>query len=428
MEELSGGGGTGREGRAIHVFAFHRDDPLMLSDWAQYHGHVVGLTHVHVVDHASADVEARTLLHALAGICGLHLYRFSGVFAQTPKGQGGKAAALTAVMRRVAQSEVAAGRGESLLVPLDTDEFLVALDADGTMRAGQEAVHDAVERMGEAPPGRAGCWKLGMLTGLCPEERAVPTSRVDSAEDGRVALGTEFSRAMFFTPNTTRLMSKSFFSASHFAQVDQGNHACVTHGMSCRWDVLRASADPRRAGKGVGAAGDTMPKWCEEGDVGFDSGLALAHHTVEPSFRSLAHKIAGMAAAYDFARLGGADKATAYRGPGSDYLPVWMRIRADPADGARTSYRDSCALMRRAGRTSTEDSLAALLRTRAAPLDALLQRLRKSHGRACCSCSNSFPVAALSAPHDAVGRALPARDNPAAGSVCESKCSLQCHA
>ena len=398
----------------MHVFAFHRDDPQMLADWVQYHGHVVGLGNVHVVDHASADAEARDLLGALADRGGLRLYEYSGAFAQTPKGQGGKAAALTAVMRRVAQGEVARGRGDALLVPLDTDEFLVALGADGATRAGREAVRGAAELLDKSQSGRAGCWKLDMLTGLCPMGR--PRALL-GAEDGRPALGTEFTSAMLFSPNTTRLMSKSFFAASQFAQVDQGNHGCVTQNMSCRWDVVRASAS------GTGS----HREWCGEEDVGFGSGLALIHHAAEPSWRNLARKIAGMAAAYDFpTRLRGGREAAPYAGPGADYLPVWASMTDDPAGGAKSSYREGCSLMRqRHGEgTSTHASLATLLRARAAPLEAILESLGARQHQVCCTCAASFPVAALAAPHDAVGRDVPPRNNPPAGNVCESVCVL----
>lgn len=179
----------------VKIFAFHKDERFLLSDWLFYHTRLVGCENVIVVDHASSDPHVLAVLDAYAER-GVSVVPFAGKF-------GDKAEALSRAMR-------AAANTARLLVPMDTDEFLVrergsAIDVD------RDAVLAELARVAGSAEVRK--FKFASRVAACPDAAA---SATDAARPALVRS---------FAPPKSTAMAKTFFrGGATFVSTDQGNH------------------------------------------------------------------------------------------------------------------------------------------------------------------------------------------------------------
>lgn len=95
------------------VFLFQNDEHELLEDWLQYHAYLFGPNNLVIIDHMSRDDRICGLL-ALYRHCGTKVLPYAGGFDQ-------KRTILSTVMRSYSKS---------LLIPLDTDEFVVLQERD----------------------------------------------------------------------------------------------------------------------------------------------------------------------------------------------------------------------------------------------------------------------------------------------------------
>lgn len=96
--------------KRVVLFLFHQNEIELISDWLQYHTYMFGISNIVVVDNMSANAGVCKLL-ALYQQCGLLVVEYAGKFST-------KAVLLSKIMRNTSAE---------LLIPLDTDEFVVSL-------------------------------------------------------------------------------------------------------------------------------------------------------------------------------------------------------------------------------------------------------------------------------------------------------------
>ena len=179
---------------SVHLFVFQKDEPELLFPWILYHSRIVGLKNLHIIDHNSTNMEVVRILQA----CEKHdvdVDYFTESFASK---------------QHVISAKMKAYHNESsLLIPLDTDEFIVSLVNSSNVNqfsAKSQVIRRNLMRL------PYGSHKLKFNGSF----QAVSTMT------GSVSL-RPFA-AVHFQRRELSCMSKTFYSANTFVRTDQGNH------------------------------------------------------------------------------------------------------------------------------------------------------------------------------------------------------------
>lgn len=181
----------------------------LLPEWLAHHVALVGdASHVHVIDHASQNPKVVRLLE-LFKLMGGHVVHFKGPFPA-------KHIILTNTMRAVAKSS---RHNDTLLLPLDADEFLFAGQLDTSHAAIAERLASIV------PVLAADGFKAKLRTAVA--RRCMPDL---DQEPRRVFGAVHFLPLGRFNPHhpIRNCLAKTMFLASTFVSIDQGAHFGLT--------------------------------------------------------------------------------------------------------------------------------------------------------------------------------------------------------
>lgn len=191
----------------VNLFLFQNDEKELLPDWLQYHSYLFGIKSIHVIDHNSTDPQICKLL-AIYTHCGATVTNYAGEFS-------GKRGILSDHMHKYKPS---------FLIPLDTDELIVAFKKD-EQGNNKEVILDREYILNEITSspldGRKykfnGAHPVRHSAEKC--EAALNQSTHLSASERRVMAGG------YEDPTQYRpLMYKTFYYSNGFLATDQGNH------------------------------------------------------------------------------------------------------------------------------------------------------------------------------------------------------------
>ena len=205
----------------VHIFAFVKNESLLMRDWIPYHASLVGFTNVHVIDHSSTDDS--DAIYAKYQSQGLVVEKTEIPFAQKHK-----------VLSRVMKKYVGIA---DFLIPLDGDEFLCA-----------RTFANVADTNNDVPDGRE---RRDQQSVILVADRAKVLHELDELPlDGRKLMLNQFllvndcrdyddpllqARRFVYTPATEDVLGartpivhtesgKAFYPASTFLWTDQGNH------------------------------------------------------------------------------------------------------------------------------------------------------------------------------------------------------------
>ena len=188
----------------VHLFTFHKTDRMNTLDWYNYHIDIFGANNIHGFDHNSSG---------LANI--LHLLRQRGlditvVPSSVPFGE--KHVQLTKAMLKYRLR-----KERSFLVPLDIDEYIVAVvpTADG---ASFSTDRELILKLFNALPQDGYKYAFSEFMGsFCNK----------SVHDNHSSFGRLVTHFSPFNPLYDICLYKKFYLNSGFISTDQGNHVGV---------------------------------------------------------------------------------------------------------------------------------------------------------------------------------------------------------
>lgn len=183
----------------VKIFVYHNDEHEVIADFLQYHSYAFGAKNIIVVDQNS-QLESVCKTLALFQSCGTEVITTTGTFYQ-------KGAFLTSVMAK---------HKHTLLLPLDSDEFILPYSAADPVKIDRDELWRAFRNL----PIDGRKYKYQMYSNLMPNTSACASSF--NAEDA------EYRRAvkneLFLTMYVAGPRTKSFYHSHGFIYTDDGNH------------------------------------------------------------------------------------------------------------------------------------------------------------------------------------------------------------
>jgi hypothetical protein len=188
----------------VQLFAVHNDEHGLLADWIQYHARLFGISNLHVIDDNSSP-RVRKMLLGFESI-GMHLYNADRIIPGFIFRQA-KWLAISIVM----QSVRARVKGDTLLIPIDVDEFITHSKIGKQCDGSREEIRREFQAIAAKGVGK---YKFSEMA----QCNCVSASEQRDNHDNRRALKTTFSQPLFYGD-----LAKTFYLSKEFMQTDQAN-------------------------------------------------------------------------------------------------------------------------------------------------------------------------------------------------------------
>jgi hypothetical protein len=178
----------------IRLFLYQQDEVDTLSDWLTYHAKVLGTSSITIIDHMSTQPAVTNVLKHWIGH-GVNVVQYSGPFSL-------KHSILTSTMH----NRLVADSNAKYLVPIDADEFIVLLTANGSFTVDAPSIQQYFSRL---PQDGVRYKFTPVVAGFCGPRN----------HTGRRAIDVRH-----FTVHEPICSSKTFYWRDGFISTDQGNH------------------------------------------------------------------------------------------------------------------------------------------------------------------------------------------------------------
>lgn len=227
---------------SVRVFTVQKDAYRYLNSWVHHHGKIFGYSNIHVIDNVSSHSKVLKLLDHYRGL-GVHVLTNNTGFVD-------KHLVLTDVMTKYKGTD-------DLLVPLDIDEFIVAVNPDNvTFSADAQPILSKFKALFNQPKREnIDKYKFGQFEGILCDQLKFNQSSKTTLDD------------LVFAVQLTTCVGKTFYGAKSFISTDAGNHV----GTSSIGDPHCHKFAPMFQDMFTNGAN------CGKGCFDFDTGLAILH-------------------------------------------------------------------------------------------------------------------------------------------------------
>lgn len=195
----------------VHLFTMQKNSEF-LHDWVHYHGHIFGYHHLTIIDTDSNSVVKKQLMHLIKLGVTVHF--------RTALGFRDKMHEMSEVMRPYAD-QTSSG---SMLVPLDIDEFVVAVQYGGDRYTTFSLQKSTILDMFDSLPRPAPDQQRGMKFKFNTFEAIDCTTPFNTQLQSEAMKHHSLSSFVEDKESYSRCNAKTFYASDGFSYTDDGNH------------------------------------------------------------------------------------------------------------------------------------------------------------------------------------------------------------